>query len=58
MAFVMSGCVGWLLFDERLNAQWLLGVAVILAGVYSMQVGQRQPQTAKSIGKAASHAAR
>ena len=47
-AFVLSGCVGWLLFDERLNSQWMLGVAVILGGVVSMQVGQRQTQKTSS----------
>lgn len=56
-AFVLSGCVGWLLFDERLNAQWLLGVAVILAGVYTMLLGQRQAESRYDT-KAASAAAR
>ena len=64
VAFVLSGCVGWLLFDERLNTQWMLGVAVILGGVYSMQMGQRQAHKAtassssNSVNKATSATAR
>ena len=48
VAFVLSGCVGWMMFEETLNAQWMLGVAVIVGGVYSMQVGQRQAHTVSS----------
>ena len=62
-SFVLSGCVGWLLFDERLSAQWTLGVAVILGGVYCMQLGQRQARgtyadSSGNTDKAASVAAR
>ena len=53
LSFVLSGIAGVLLFEEAVNAQWLLGIAVVLAGVFLIQrgsaeldVGKQQPGTA------------
>jgi drug/metabolite transporter (DMT)-like permease len=37
LSFLWSAMAGWLLFDERLSGLWLLGAALLLAGVALLQ---------------------
>ena len=45
LSFLWSALAGWLLFGERLSGLWLLGAALLLAGVGLLQheAGRRRP---------------
>jgi drug/metabolite transporter (DMT)-like permease len=44
LSFVLSGVVGWLCFGEELSGGWVMGIAVILAGVYLVQRGSAEAE--------------